>query len=58
VGYFGLTLDSVPFFAHHGMRMLSLLHCRLADVLPVFVPIGYGAKELSDNSKVIGGSAW
>jgi hypothetical protein len=40
------------------MGMLSLRYCSLADVLSVFVPIGYSAKELSDNSKVIGGSAW
>ncbi|GAA6001546.1 hypothetical protein JCM10207_006717 [Rhodosporidiobolus poonsookiae] len=37
------ALTTIPFFAHHGI---------------VFVPTGFGAPQLSDNSKVVGGSAY
>ncbi|TNY24767.1 NAD(P)H:quinone oxidoreductase, type IV [Rhodotorula diobovata] len=37
------ALTTLPFFAHHGI---------------VFVPIGFAAPELTDNSEVVGGSAY
>ena len=37
------AFTTIPFFAHHGVN---------------FVPIGYQFSELTDNSKVMGGSAW
>ncbi|BGP48527.1 hypothetical protein JCM10450v2_004403 [Rhodotorula kratochvilovae] len=37
------ALTTVPFFAHHGI---------------LFVPIGFAAPELTDNSEVVGGSAY
>jgi len=37
------ALTTLPFFAHHGL---------------IFVPLGYTNPHLSDNSEVMGGSAW
>jgi len=37
------ALTTMPFFAHHGI---------------IFVPLGYTNPHLSDNSEVLGGSAW
>lgn len=37
------ALTTIPFIAHHGM---------------IYVPMGFGHPALSDNSKVVGGSAY
>ncbi|GAA5910569.1 hypothetical protein JCM6882_008560 [Rhodosporidiobolus microsporus] len=37
------ALTTIPFFAHHGI---------------IYVPAGFGAPELSDNSEVVAGSAY
>ncbi|GJN90779.1 hypothetical protein Rhopal_003793-T1 [Rhodotorula paludigena] len=37
------ALTTVPFFAHHGI---------------IYVPAGFGSPDLSDNSEVVGGSAY
>lgn len=42
-GHESTALTTLPFFAHHGM---------------IYVPLGFANPHLTDNSEIVGGSAW